>query len=136
MTSKILVLTLRQKHPVNKMTSVKFKTTGELDISPSATSSNKDFDFLVGEWNIHNKKLKSRLSNSNEWIEFDATHEMRKVLTDIGNVENIHTTIEGEAYEGMAIRLFTRQPNYGVYIGRITIWEQWKSRWLVLLIKI
>jgi hypothetical protein len=78
------------------------------DFTPvaSASSSQNDFDFLVGTWNIHNKQLKSRLTNSNEWIEFDATHEMRKVLTGFGNVENICAIVNGSMYEGMAIRLF------------------------------
>src|SRR5258708_13690418 len=79
---------------------------GELDIKSSLTSSANDFDFLEGKWNIHNKKLKSRLSNSNEWVEFDATHEMRKVLTGLGNVENISANVDGKPFEGMTVRLF------------------------------
>ncbi len=81
-------------------------TKGELEITPSTTSSKNDFNFLEGKWNIHNKKLRSRLNNSNEWLEFDATHEMRKVLRGIGNVETFYATIEGKPYEGMGVRLF------------------------------
>ncbi len=88
------------------MAPVKFRTSGELNISPYETSSKNDFDFLTGKWTIHNKKLKSRLSNSNEWIEFDATHEMRRVLRGTGNVENFYATIDGNPYEGMGVRLF------------------------------
>ena len=43
----------------------------------SATSSKNDFDFYEGKWNIHNRKLKSRLNNCTEWLEFEATGEMR-----------------------------------------------------------
>ena len=32
-----------------------------------------DFDFEVGSWKIHLKKLESRLHNSHKWIEFDGT---------------------------------------------------------------
>ncbi len=77
-------------------------------IVASKSSTQNDFDFLVGKWNIHNKKLKSRLSNSNDWIEFEAVQEMRKVLTGMGNVEIISATIDDKPYEGMAIRLFNR----------------------------
>jgi hypothetical protein len=83
-----------------------FNKAGELDIKPSENSSKNDFDFLVGKWHIHNKKLKSRLNHCTEWLEFEATHEMRKVLTGTGNVENIHIDFDGVPYEGMAVRLF------------------------------
>ena len=88
------------------MTSLQFTSTNELDIQPFESSSQDDFDFLVGDWNVHNKKLKSRLSNCTEWEEFDATQVMYKVLTGLGNIDNMHTTIGGKPYEGMSIRLF------------------------------
>lgn len=88
------------------MSTLEFNLAGELDIKPSKTSSKNDFDFLEGRWSIHNKKLKSRLCNSDKWIEFDATHQMRKVLTGIGNVENFYATIDEKTYEGMGVRLF------------------------------
>ena len=55
------------------MSQLSFTPTGDLEIIPSKTSSNNDFDFLVGEWKIRNKKLKTRLNNCAEWLEFDAT---------------------------------------------------------------
>lgn len=88
------------------MIALQFTPSGGLDIKPSATSSKADFDFLEGNWNIRNKKLKSRLTNCNDWLEFDATHEMRKVLAGIGNVENFCAIINGAYYEGMGVRLF------------------------------
>jgi len=39
----------------------------------SATSGVHDFDFLVGRWRVHHQKLKERLANSHEWIEFGGT---------------------------------------------------------------
>jgi hypothetical protein len=32
-----------------------------------------DFDFLIGDWRVHHRRLKERLANSQEWIEFDGT---------------------------------------------------------------
>jgi predicted enzyme related to lactoylglutathione lyase len=78
----------------------------ELKIVPSPTSSENDFDFLVGTWKILNRKLKTRLSNSNEWLEFAATLEMRKILNGLGNFESFKATLEGKPFEGMALRLF------------------------------
>jgi hypothetical protein len=80
-----------------------------LDGKASATSSKDDFDFLEGEWKVHNRMLKSRLTNSKEWIEFESTLHMRKTLNGFGNVENYYATLDGKPFEGMAIRLFNPQ---------------------------
>jgi hypothetical protein len=85
---------------------VKFTTTGDLDIQPSATSSQNDFDYLVGKWKLNDKKLKSRLTNSHEWIEFESTVEMHKLLQGIGNMDVYRTTVDGKPFEGVALRLF------------------------------
>jgi hypothetical protein len=83
-----------------------FKPDGELDIKPSTTSSKTDFDFFEGKWDLHNKKLKTRFNNCNEWAEFFSTQEMYKILNGIGNIDNFLADFEGEKFEGMTIRLF------------------------------
>jgi hypothetical protein len=88
------------------MDKITFDAKGELLIAPSKTSSQNDFDFYVGSWKVHNKKLKSRLSNSTEWIEFDATQEMHKILNGIGNTDNFFASFDGKPFEGMTLRLF------------------------------
>jgi hypothetical protein len=84
---------------------------GELIITPSATSSNQDFDFFEGKWKLHNKKLKSRLSNCTEWIEFESTSEMYRVLNGIGNIDNFLAIFDGVPFEGMTVRLFNPKTN-------------------------
>lgn len=59
---------------------VKFDANGELIITASTSSSERDFDFYEGKRKLHNRKLISRLSNSAEWIEFESTQEMCRVL--------------------------------------------------------
>ncbi|GAB3711066.1 hypothetical protein GCM10027592_48280 [Spirosoma flavus] len=76
---------------------------------PSETSSAADFDFLVGKWIIHNRKLKTRLANSHEWFEFGATGEMHKILHGLGNIDSFITTVGHAPFEGMALRLFNPQ---------------------------
>ena len=78
-------------------------------IQPSTTSSHDDFNFLEGKWKVHNRKLKTRLNNCTEWIEFESELHMRKTLNGFGNVENYYATFDGQAFEGMAIRLFDPQ---------------------------
>jgi hypothetical protein len=81
-------------------------SNGELVITPSAISSSTDFDFFVGHWSIYNRKLKTRLNGCTEWIEFEASQEMRTILNGIGNIDNFKTAIDGKPFEGMTLRLF------------------------------
>jgi hypothetical protein len=85
---------------------LKFDARGELEILPSPSSSENDFDFLVGKSNIRNRRLKSRLNTCTEWIEIDATAEMHKVLNGIGNIDSFFSTFDGQPFEGITIRIF------------------------------
>jgi len=89
--------------------SIKSTSEMNLEIIPSQTSSSTDFDFLEGKWKVHNRKLRTRLNNSNEWDEFESTLHMRKALNNMGNVENYYATFDGKPFEGMAVRLFSPQ---------------------------
>ncbi len=80
-----------------------------LEIKPSATSSENDFDFLQGKWKVHNRMLKTRLANSDEWIEFKAELHMKKTLNGFGNLENFYSNNNKTPFEGMAIRLFNKE---------------------------
>lgn len=88
-----------------------FDTAGELIIKPSPTSSKNDFDFYEGTWNLRNRKLIARLENCSDWIEFDSTQKMYKVLNGIGNIDNFLADFDGKPFEGMTIRLFNPKTN-------------------------
>ncbi|MFN8338965.1 MAG: hypothetical protein U0T36_08080 [Saprospiraceae bacterium] len=89
------------------MENFKINDNGELEVTASPTSSHTDFDFYVGNWKIKNRKLKERLNNCNEWIEFEAAQKMYTVLNGIGNIDNFYATFDGQPFEGMSIRLFS-----------------------------
>ncbi|MBU8976064.1 hypothetical protein JI752_007885 [Lysobacter sp. MMG2] len=83
-----------------------FDGAGQLVISPSATSSRHDFDYLVGNWHLKNRKLKSRLTGSTEWIDFTSRVEMHQILDGLGNIDKYTEQSTGKPYEGVALRLF------------------------------
>ena len=86
--------------------SIAMKTPDKHKVVPSKTSSEKDFDFVIGYWIVKNRMLKKRLAKSNDWVEFDSTIETRKVLQGLGNVETYKSTFNGKSFEGMAVRLY------------------------------
>lgn len=79
---------------------------GQLVITPSKTSSARDFDYLAGKWTMHHYKLKSRLTHSNEWEQFESTDENHGILDGIGNTDILKTTLNGKPFEGLTLRLF------------------------------
>lgn len=78
---------------------------GEL-ATATALDGREDFDFLVGQWDSRQRKLRERLAGCTEWDEFPATLDVRKILDDLGNVdEMVMQTPRGEA-RGLTVRLF------------------------------
>jgi len=67
----------------------------------------KDFDFFMGTWNVHNKKLKERLKRCTSWDEFQATVTARPVWEGLANTDEFFAP-EGPAgpMRGMTLRLF------------------------------
>lgn len=88
------------------MSQAPFNSIGELEIVASETSSHKDFDFLFGRWKIRNRKLKTRLNDDDQWVEFDAACGCRRILNGFGNVDQFITEFNGVPFEGASFRLF------------------------------
>jgi hypothetical protein len=84
----------------------RFDANDALIIEAAPASSKHDFDFFEGKWLLRNKKLTSRLTQCTDWIEFESTQEMYRVLNGLGNIDNFLATFNGEPFEGMTIRLF------------------------------
>lgn len=87
-----------------------FDANGNLLIHASSTSSQADFDFLVGKWRMPNRKLNRRLENCKEWTEFESHSESHKILDGTANTDIYYTTempgMNGWRFEGLTIRLF------------------------------
>jgi hypothetical protein len=46
-----------------------------------------DFDFLIGDWKAHVRRLPDRLVGSTDWIEYDGISNHRKILDSNANFE-------------------------------------------------
>ena len=65
----------------------------------------RDFDFFMGSWQVHNSRLRERLSGSDEWDEFEATSVARPLLDGLGNEDEFRTDFAG-GFIGMSFRFF------------------------------
>jgi len=75
-----------------------------------------DFDFLVGSWQVHHRRLKERLANNHEWVEFDGTCNNLALMGGWANVDdNVLRMPEGE-YRGVGLR------SYDPKTGQWAIW--------------
>ena len=88
------------------MKNLQIDTNGQLSITPSDDSAPGDFDFLVGKWKVYNRKLKTRLAGSDEWVKFEAGCELKKVLNGMGNLDSFTASFDNEPFEAMTLRLF------------------------------
>jgi hypothetical protein len=87
-----------------------FDPNGNLLIKASSTSSNSDFDFLVGTWKMYHRRLNKRLENCKDWTEFESTDSNYKILSGTADMDVLSTTqlpgLEGKLFEGVTLRLF------------------------------
>lgn len=51
-----------------------------------------DFDFIIGNWKAHVRRLPDRLNNSNIWVEYDGISNHKKILDSNANFEEFDVT--------------------------------------------
>ncbi|MCI4566706.1 hypothetical protein [Lysobacter sp. CFH 32150] len=68
-----------------------------------------DFDFEIGTWKTHLKRLVHPLSGSSEWTEYEGITTVRKVWNGRANL--VELTADGPAghFEGLNLRLYNPQ---------------------------
>jgi hypothetical protein len=63
-----------------------------------------DFDFLIGSWEVANRRLTTLLSGSGDWDEFPATAVCRSLFGGAANLDEIVFPTRG--FSGATLRLF------------------------------
>lgn len=75
----------------------------------------RDFDFLVGEWNVRHRRIDAK---SQKWVEFDGTCSNRNLTDGWVNFEEHKLNAPNGAYKAVALRSFDAKN------------RQWTIRWL------
>jgi hypothetical protein len=76
-------------------------------LDDSEEASVNDFDFLVGSWDLANRRLKKPLAGCTEWEEFPSSLWCMSLLGGAANIDE--TTFPGKDYLGVTLRLFDRE---------------------------
>src|SRR5271154_4900019 len=69
-------------------------------------ANDRDFDFFIGHWRVHHRRLKQRLANNHEWAEFDGECTTKAVLGGHGNIDDNILNLPEGAYRAVTLRAF------------------------------
>ena len=75
----------------------------------TARDGQRDFDFHIGIWKTHLKRLLRPLSGSTEWTEYEGTTIVRKVWDGRANLVELVADGPAGHFEGLSLRLYNPQ---------------------------
>jgi hypothetical protein len=123
-------------------------------LPPQDQDGGHGFDFLIGSWKVHLRKLANPLTGSAEWVQYDGTSVTHKVLGSNANLEEFK--VDGAAPDlhihAQTLRLYNPQSRqWSIYLldvnkgtlglpatvgafidgrGEFFDQEEWKGRWI------
>ncbi len=103
-----LVVILQSLRGLAQQNSDAAKTVSQLPATER--DGQHDFDFELGTWKIHLKRLLHPLTGSATWVEFDGTSVTRKVWDGRAELEEFETDSPAAGHiEGLTLRLYNSQ---------------------------
>jgi hypothetical protein len=67
-----------------------------------------DFDFIIGDWKAHVRRLPDRLNGSTQWIDYDGISRHKKILDSNANFEEFEVDgrEKGQHIKAQTLRLY------------------------------
>lgn len=75
-------------------------------ISPAPKDGQSDFDFEIGTWKTHLKRLLHPLTGSTTWVEYEGTTVVRKVWNGRANLVELDVSGSSGHIEALSLRLY------------------------------
>ena len=69
----------------------------------------QDFDFNIGTWKTHLRRLSRPLTGSTTWVEYEGTTVVRKVWNGRANLVELKVSGPAGNIEGLSLRLYNPQ---------------------------
>jgi hypothetical protein len=86
-----------------------FAASPSVGPSEPAKDGQHDFDFEIGTWKTHLKRLLHPLSGSTTWVEYEGTSVVRKVWDGRANLLELVADGPAGHFEGLSLRLYNPQ---------------------------
>jgi hypothetical protein len=77
--------------------------------APQPRDGRHDFDFEIGTWKTHLKRLQHPLTGSTTWVEYDGTTVVRNVWNGGANLVELDVTGPARHLEVLSLRLYNAQ---------------------------
>ena len=71
-----------------------------------ARDGSRDFDFLHGQWRVHNRRLLRPLTGSTEWIEFEGRSGVRPLWDGRGMLEEWEADMPDGRVRAISVHLY------------------------------
>lgn len=119
-----------------------------------AHDGSHDFDFLIGDWKAHVRRLPERLVGSSKWVEYDGISKHHKLLDSNANFEEFDVRGSAGRLKAQTLRLYSPKSQqwsiYGIDLdagsmpmpatigqfngkrGEFYDREEWKGRWILV----
>jgi hypothetical protein len=68
-----------------------------------------DFDFEIGRWHTHLRRLTHPLTGSTTWVEYDGTSVVSKVWNGRANLVELEADGPAGHFQGLSLRLYNAQ---------------------------
>ena len=76
-----------------------------------------DFDFLIGDWKAHVRRLPERLVGSHAWVEYDGISNHKKLLDSNANFEEFEVRGAAGHLKGQTLRLYNPESRqWSIYL--------------------
>jgi hypothetical protein len=74
--------------------------------SPATRDGQRDFDFEIGAWKTHLRRLVRPLAGSTEWVEYEGTSVVRKVWEGDANLLELDVSGPAGRIRALSLRLY------------------------------
>lgn len=123
---------------------------------PATHDGGHDFDFLIGNWKAHLKRLPDRLVGSTKWVEYDGISRHHKIFGSNANMEEFEVDDPKDKLHirAQTLRLYDPESRqWSIYgldvdkgglglpatvgsfhdgVGEFYDMEPWKGRWILV----
>jgi len=93
-------------HPLQALAGEKPRESEKVSSSSSPSEGQHDFDFEIGTWRTHLRRLQHPLTGSTTWVEYQGTSVVRKVWNGRANLVELDVTGPAGSIQGLSLRLY------------------------------